>query len=293
MFDDDQFPPTVAPFHLTFLSTGYCTALERLAIRDGGWRHIRFHATCALIRHPSLGAILFDTGYAPRFFDAATRYPYQLYAQVTPVITRPEWSVAAQLPRLGLQASDINYIILSHFHADHVAGLLDFPQARIICSRAGLTYALAQQGLAAVRKGLLPALFPSDLAQRVDYIEALPREPRTDALGHHYRLLPDASICLIDLPGHARGQIGAWLQAPGQPAHLLAADAFWLSRTLNTGILPARLTGLIIDSWSDYEATIRRLRAFHQVHPDVEITSCHCLSTFTDKVIHQDLFVGA
>lgn len=250
-----------------------------MALRDGAWRDIRFHATCALIAYPRYGPILFDTGYAPRFFAATARYPYRLYAQATPVTTRPEWSLAAQLPRLGYDPAAVRYVILSHFHADHVAGLRDFPQAEVICSRAALTDALGRRGLAAVRRAILPDLLPPDLAARATFVEDLPREPRADALGHHHRWLPDGSLHLIDLPGHARGQIGALLRLDDGHQHLLAADAFWLTRSLTEGVLPSRLTRFFIDSWADYLQSWRRLRAFHQVHPEVAITSCHCPST--------------
>jgi glyoxylase-like metal-dependent hydrolase (beta-lactamase superfamily II) len=45
--------------------------------------------------------------------------------------------------QMGLAAGDIDFIVVTHFHLDHVANLALFPSAKIIVSRKGLAQLLA------------------------------------------------------------------------------------------------------------------------------------------------------
>ena len=49
---------------LNMLRVGGCRHLECMAARGGRLSLVNFPALCGLIRHPSLGWILYDTGYA-------------------------------------------------------------------------------------------------------------------------------------------------------------------------------------------------------------------------------------
>ena len=62
--------------------------------------------------------------------------PYSLYRRITPLFLRPELAVARQLGAFGLKPPDIRLIFVSHFHADHIAGLRDFPDATYVTLRA-------------------------------------------------------------------------------------------------------------------------------------------------------------
>src|SRR5258706_6800080 len=124
--------------HVTchILDTGHCLAHESLVMRGGERQKIACRSLVALIQHPQHGWGLWDTGYAPRMEHETARWPFRLYRYATPLCLHPELAVAAQLPRWGLAPADIGWVILSHLHADHIAGLHDFPTARIILNRA-------------------------------------------------------------------------------------------------------------------------------------------------------------
>src|SRR5215470_3811643 len=108
------------------LDTGHCLAHESLLMRGGRRQQVACHSLAALIQHPRQGWGLWDTGYAPRLEDETARWPFRLYRWATPLRLRPELALAAQLPRWELTPADIRWIILSHLHADHIAGLHDF-----------------------------------------------------------------------------------------------------------------------------------------------------------------------
>ena len=97
------------------LDTGYTVALESFLMRGGALREVRCHSIVALLDHPAHGWTLFDTGYAPRIFAATRRLPFYIYRLVTPLHVRAELAAVAQLPRLGLQRSDIKRVVILSF----------------------------------------------------------------------------------------------------------------------------------------------------------------------------------
>ena len=169
------------------LDTGYTVALESFLMRGGALGKVRCHSIVALLEHPAHGWTLFDTGYAPRIFAATRRLPFYIYRLVTPLHVRAELAVAAQLSRFGLQRSDIKRVIISHFHADHVAGLRDFPQAGIIALRSAYDDVRRRRGVNALRRAFVPSLLPRDFARRATLLPAFDGPP-LPGLGPTYDL---------------------------------------------------------------------------------------------------------
>lgn len=266
--------PTTPHLTITLLDTGYCLASEATVIRGGSRRPIACHAPVALLGHPTRGWTLFDTGYAPRLLDATRRWPFSLYRRMTPLRLNPRLAVAAQLPALGLAPADIRRVVVSHFHADHVAGLRDFPHAELIASHAAWDDARARQGLRALLRGVVPALIPPDFAARARLITRFDG-PILPALGPTHDLFGDGSALLVPLPGHARGQLG--LLARGERGDLLlAADGCWLSRSYRERRPPPARANLIADDPRALRDTIGRLHDFARARPDVAIVPTHC-----------------
>lgn len=258
------------------LETGYCRVNGRVAYgnKDGGT--VDCHATCALLHHAEKGWLLFDTGYAPRVLDATRHFPYSLYAHTTPLHIRPERAAVAQLPRLGLTAADIQTVVVSHFHADHLGGLLDFPGAVPVCARAAYDAVVNLTGLAAVRRAFLPDLMPPDFAQRAVWTETL---CATLSDRDHRDLFGDGSCVLVPLPGHAAGQMGLLAYCATGEGLLFVADAAYTLRAIwdNTPFHP--LTRLFTDDYAAASKTIACLREYQQAQPGLLILPTHCPET--------------
>jgi glyoxylase-like metal-dependent hydrolase (beta-lactamase superfamily II) len=260
------------------LDTGYCLASEHLVMRGGRRRQIAWHATVALLGHPRHGWTLFDTGYAPRMLDETRRWPFTLYRRMTPLRLNPRLAVAAQLGALGLTTGDIARVIVSHFHADHVAGLRDFPHAALIASHAAYEDAASRRGFRALLRGIIPALLPEDFAARAIFVSEF-TGPALPALGPTHDLFGDGALLLVPLPGHARGQLGLLARTERCPI-LFAADGCWLSRAYREQRPPHPLANLIADEPRAIRTTIARLHAFATACPDVAIVPTHCSAAF-------------
>lgn len=261
---------------------GYCEALESHAIRGGARKKIPFDATFAVIHHPEKGVVLFDTGYTDRFFFETEKFPEKIYAKVTKVYIPKEEEAAEQLKKEGINADDIQHVIISHFHADHVGGLKDFPNATFYCSAQADEQLQHKSGFGAVKKGIIKGLIPSDFNSRKYLIDNC-KKVENKYFNKTYDLFNDGSIILVDLHGHGAGQIGAILNTENQKTFLVA-DACWLTKSYKEFILPNSIVRLFFDSWKSYKDNLRRLHEYHKANPKTIIIPTHCNAT-TDSII--------
>ncbi|MEZ6014998.1 MAG: MBL fold metallo-hydrolase [Planctomycetota bacterium] len=265
---------------LTLMAAGHCVHPEHAVHRNWRLRALEFPAMFALIEHPRRGPILFDTGYAQAFLDATRAFPGQLYRWVTPVTAEPSDFAVAQLARRGIAADDVELIIASHFHGDHVAGLGDFPRAKILYFDAAWRAVAGRRGLGALRRGFLPELVPRDFAARAAPIEAqrfapLPGEFTPFRTG--VDLLGDGALWAVMLPGHAAGQLGLFVRDARRGTVFLCADACWTSRALRDERMPSAVARLLFDDWGAYRATLGEVAAYQRLHPSLEVVPSHCV----------------
>ncbi len=259
---------------LTMLDTGYCRHLESVLIQGGRPRVVDCHALVGLIRHPKHGWMLWDTGYHPRMFDVTRVMPFRLYRWATPLRIDPRLAAVEQLPRFGLTPDEIGTVILSHFHADHLCGVRDFPKARFLVHPEAWNDVRPLTGMAALRRGFIPDLLPPDFADRLDLLPDF-KDEALHPFGATHDLFGDGSMRLVELPGHARGQIGLLAQTKTGPVFLVA-DAAWMLEGIRTGRPPHRLTERIVDDPAQVQETLTKLHAFQRASPETALIPTHC-----------------
>jgi len=262
---------------LRLLAAGACRHPEALTLRGGTFRPVSFPAGFACIEHPAYGIVLFDTGYSSRFFTETARLPAALYRWITPVSYREEDSAASQLRALGIAPRDVRTVVLSHFHADHIGGMRDFPAAQYMYSEEAYRAVAGLGKLAAVRAGYLPGLLPDDLPARSKLLGSCAAVKLPDGMpfASGYDLFGDGSLIAVDIPGHAAGQIGLLLST-AEHAYFLCADAVWSSRAYREHRPPHPLAGLIMASRGQYRDSFARVCRLHRQYPDIRIVPSHC-----------------
>lgn len=261
------------------LRAGHCLHPQRMSIRDGSWRPAVFPALSMLIVHPVVGPMLFDTGYDPAFFAATQPFPERLYRWLTPVTLGEGSEVAAQLARFGFAPGDVRHLILSHFHADHIAGTHAFPNAAIHCSKAGLDAACSGSRFAALRSGVLRTLLPPDIAERARFFEEASRIPLPAELKPFEAgadLIGDGSVIAVELPGHCPGHWGLVVADAARGAHFMVADAAWSTDAIRRNMPPPSITSNFLGSAKRVEATLARLNALWRRNPEIRLTPAHC-----------------
>lgn len=280
----DMSTPFSVRVKFDLLKVGHCQHSECVALRGGGRRAIDFPALVGLIEHPHRGLMLYDTGYSKYFHEATRRLPECLYRMITPVTLPPEEELLVQLESRGIRAADIETIFISHFHADHVAGLRDFPQARFIATRAERALCERKGRIGRLRRAYLRELLPNDLEQRLLYAETLPHVPLPPgwpAFDTAHDLLGDASVLGIDLPGHTVSQLGVAFQAD-EPVFMIG-DACWKIEGLIHNKKPSRLAYVLFDKALHYDSTFTKLRELYQSDGAPWIIPSHCITTWRER----------
>lgn len=269
------------------LKVGSCTHPQCMAARGTGFKSVEFPSLCFLIQHPDMGYILYDTGYESYFFEETSSFPNKLYALVTPVNLPEEQCLKNQLKALGLTFDDIKHVIISHFHADHIAGIKNFTQSKYICFSDDLQKYKSMNSIKQLTKAFLKGLLPSDFEQRmIDANKTSKSSFTLEGFPEVFDIFGDDSLLAVPLTGHTEKQLGLIFQENNHK-YFLVADSIWGIDYLVNNQRPSSLTGLIMDNKKNFNDTFDKLRYILFNRRDITMIPSHCNKTYLqlkDKV---------
>src|SRR6185436_7466597 len=146
-----------------------------------------------LIRHPSAGAILVDTGLHPSIATDGK----ENFGSLATRIAKPDLGagedVPAQLRDRGLDPSEIPIVVMTHLHLDHTSAISEFPNSTFVVSET--EWRAAAHGSQPLLNGYRRAHF--DRANIDSYA----------SFGRTFDLFGDGSIHLAFTPGHSPGHM--------------------------------------------------------------------------------------
>ena len=253
------------------LKAGYCIQNELVINIKGKNKQTKIYAMFVLLKHTEFGNILFDTGYSEYFYKASKKFPYSIYGKITPVFIDNENSAKAQLEKMGINSDEISYIIISHFHADHIAGLRDFNKAKFICQKSSYDYLKNKKNFFALKEGFLPDFLPADFEERLILLNRKIKSEEYSPFDFYYDIFGDKSVIAFDLSGHAKGQIGILVKDK-----FFVADACWYSNSYKSNLPPPLWVRLLLGDNKQYLETLNKLHEFYKKHTDIEIIPSHC-----------------
>ena len=228
-----------------------CGTMHPRFVPDGLVCHV------LLVETPG-GLVLVDSGLGLRDAESpASRFgPARYY--VRPVFDPAEAAVN-QIRGLGFQPTDVRHIVLTHFDADHVGGLADFPWAQVHLTNAEAFAALHPKTLVEKQRYL-----PAGHAHGPLLVEHSPADTE------RWRGFPGAKelteiadgIVLINLPGHTRGHAAVAVDT-GNRWILHVGDSFYHHGQLDgSGSAPRALRLMersVAFDWKKVQANHQRL----------------------------------
>jgi N-acyl homoserine lactone hydrolase len=134
------------------------------------------------------------------------------------------------LAALGLQDSDLDYVLLTHLHSDNVSGVSHVRSARRILT-SEVEWKAASRDFGYIRSLWL------DLPIETFSLETIP-------FGPYYRgidLFQDGSVYLVHTPGHSKGQFSV-MMATSNGWALIVADVGYAERSWKEFVLPGLTT---------------------------------------------------
>ena len=112
------------------------------------------------------------------------------------------------LERLGLSPSDIDIVFLTHFHGDHVAGLLD-ADGKLVYGNAQYVCSAAEWDEWDAKVADSEQAAHQELARRMDAIR-----PKLRFADEGEAIAPGVSV--VALPGHTLGHAGLLIESNGE-----------------------------------------------------------------------------
>lgn len=267
---------------LELLKVGHCFHPERMVIKGGSWKPMAFPAIVSLLKHPNKGDILFDTGYSHHFTAATQPFPERFYRWVTPMCLHDSEQLVRQLEKRNIAPEDIRYIFISHFHADHISGLKDFPEAKFICSKLALQKIMQGSRWGNLIQGCLLSFLPLDFAERAIFIEecrAVQLSKKLSPFQYGHDLFDDGSLLAIALSGHACGHYGLMVYR-NKTSHFLIGDACWSIKTITDQRHPHPISHIILSDTREYYDTLDKLNQLHSQNAELALLPSHCIHSY-------------
>lgn len=232
--------PNQAYVKVSALNGGFLTLPERNFVTDADpEKAVTAPSMCFLIEHLTPGAtkperIVFDLGIK-RDFAKYLPATQEHITQRQPVYCTPD--VRCSLRNGGLEpVKDIDYVILSHVHWDHIGTPSDYPNSKFIVG-SGTRYILENGApnypsdriiqkdvLPADRTIELPPVPGSDRAFMAAAEQTQHRWQSISALPNAVDYFGDGSVWIVNAPGHIQGHVNALLRVRPEKWVYLGGD---------------------------------------------------------------------
>jgi 4-pyridoxolactonase len=222
---------------------------------------VRFPVYGVYVDHPE-GKFVFDTGFDLDHVNKVL--PFELPEQT------PEQTIPAQLARCGVKPEEIDFVINSHFHFDHVGGNKHLPNATLLTSKLELRSALVPEPFE--RLGYSDLTFYTRGTTKVEFLEG-----DTEVA---------EGLTLFETPGHTIAHYSLLAEPEGRRPMIFCGDACYTFETLERMIVG----GFHLDPVDSISA-LKRIKAMAKEY-DAEIFPSHEMGPWNEWK-HAPDFYGA
>lgn len=225
-----------------------------------------------LIRHPSAGAILVDTGLHPSVATDGQENMGRLAARFGKPALEAGKDVPAQLRARGLDAGEIPVVVMTHLHLDHASAISEFPNSTFVVSE--VEWEAATVGPKPLLNGYRRVHFDYAFDYRtVDFNRG--GIDSYSSFARCFDLFGDGSVRLAYTPGHSAGHMSV-IAHLAKRDFVIGGDAVYMQAQLDGD---APLAPRPFDA-HNYRRSIQELKLFRREYPDAIVTPGHDPSFF-------------
>jgi glyoxylase-like metal-dependent hydrolase (beta-lactamase superfamily II) len=268
--------PTISPLSCGFLSP---PALKFVADAKKGDK-LTMPSMAFLIQHPtSKSKIVFDLSIRK---DLSKYHPGLQKHLETRHPLSSEKDVKSALALGNLDSSEINYIIISHVHWDHIGTPSDFTTATFISGPSTGALLRNEMGPDLSNPYFEPELLPYDRTIELPPTlnstkgEVIDRKhgwywQRVSTIPNAIDMFHDGTVYIVDSPGHVPGHLNALVRIAEDKWIYLAADACHHSRIFNGEVDFGSWQddkGRTVTIHKDLDAAYRTLNLMRQLQKD-------------------------
>jgi N-acyl homoserine lactone hydrolase len=220
-----------------------------------------------LIRHPSAGAILVDTGLHPSIVSGGRENFGGLATRFGKPSLAPGEDVPSQLRKRGLDPGEIPIVVMTHLHLDHTSAISEFPNSTFVVSET--EWRAAAHGPKPELNGYRRAHFDYAFEYRtVDFDRG--GIDSYSSFGRTFDLFGDGTIRLASTPGHSPGHMSVVCHLSSRD-FVIGGDAMYVEGQLDgSEAVPPRP----FDA-HNLRRSLQELRLFRRQSPDAIITPGH------------------
>ncbi len=220
-----------------------------------------------LIRHPSAGAVLVDTGLHPSIATDGKENFGGIGARVGKPDLEAGEDVPAQLRKRGLDPGEIPIVVMTHLHLDHSSAISEFPNSTFVISET--EWNAAATGPRPMLNGYRRPHFDYAFDYRtVDFDRGGIDSYAT--FGRTFDLFGDGSIRLAYTPGHSAGHMSV-IARLAKHDFVIGGDATYTKAQLegSAPLAPRPYDG------HNYRRSLQELKLFRREYPDAIVTPGH------------------
>lgn len=201
---------------ITALDCGWLRTQQRTLVHGGATDVSAIPVPAWLVRHQR-GVVVFDAGLHPSLVDGPASLG-SLAKLFTPQL-EPGGTVGPRLAEHDVDPAGRLTVVVSHCHFDHVGGLCDLPNARLVVQRDEWRAATVDEAAGGYDRSL------HDLGHDLVLVD-----------GEH-DVFGDGTVVTLPTPGHTCGHQSLRVLAADGPT-ILTGDACYFLHTLDDEVLP-------------------------------------------------------